>query len=394
MFKMENTVNFDDVKTAFSYKSNKELKRTFFVYRLIQKPFMIKLLTQISYWIIKYKLPFKFLLKNTMFQIFCAGSDLNETSKTIRHLKKYNVKTVLDYVAEGDKSEDGFNTNLETILNNIKCVANESPNAFIGVKLSALEDVTFIKQINDVYFKEDKSKLERMNQFIQRVDKICEVAINNEVKVYFDAEERSTQDVYDFVVEKMMCKFNQRQVYIFNTLQLYLKDRIEYLNYCIDEAKKEDYKLGFKLVRGAYVEKEREEAKLIEKSSPIFETKQETDDAFNKAVEICLKEHKLITTCIATHNQESIQLAIDLIKENKIEDHQDKVYFSQLYGMSDNLTFNLAKKKYNSSKYVPYGEIEKAIPYLLRRAEENSSIEGQVSREFDLLKKEVLRRKI
>lgn len=391
---MENTINFNDVKTAFVYKTNKELQRTFFVYKIIQKPIMVKLLTRISFWIIKYKLPFKFLLKKTMFQIFCAGIDLKETSVTIRHLKQYNVKTVLDYVAEGDKSDKGFDSNLKTILQNIECVKGESPNAFVGVKLSGLEDVEFIKEINDVHVISDEIKLRRMNKFINRVNKICAEAVSKNVKVYFDAEERSTQDVYDFLVEKMMKTYNTECVYVYNTLQMYLKDRLEYLEYCIEDAEKQKYKLGFKLVRGAYVEKEREEAIQKEISSPVFDTKIETDLAFDKALTICLMNTDLIETCIATHNEKSIQLAIDIIEKNNISDHQHKVYFSQLYGMSDNLTFNLASKKYNSSKYVPYGELEKAIPYLLRRAAENSSIEGQVSREYELLKKEVVRRKL
>ena len=233
-----------------------------------------------------------------------------------------------------------------------------------------------------------------MNKFINRVNKICAEAVSKNVKVYFDAEERSTQDVYDFLVEKMMKTYNTECVYVYNTLQMYLKDRLEYLEYCIEDAEKQKYKLGFKLVRGAYVEKEREEAIQKEISSPVFDTKIETDMAFDKALTICLMNTDLIETCIATHNEKSIQLAIDIIEKNNISDHQHKVYFSQLYGMSDNLTFNLASKKYNSSKYVPYGELEKAIPYLLRRAAENSSIEGQVSREYELLKKEVVRRKL
>ncbi|MBI2259696.1 MAG: proline dehydrogenase family protein [Flavobacteriia bacterium] len=392
---MENkSVNFDDVSIAFSYKSDAELKRMFFVYRLIQKPFMVKFLTRVAFWIIKYKLPFKFLLKNTMFQVFCAGVDLNETKKTMAHLKKYDVYTVLDYVAEGDKSEVGFKKNLQTIIKNIDCVKNESPNAFVGVKISGLEDVEYLKTFKQADFVEKFKTEHRLQLLHERVEKICQEGDKNNVKVYFDAEERNTQDIFDYLIEEMMRKYNRQKAVVYNTLQMYLKDRIDYLNKCISEAKNEHFFIGMKLVRGAYVEKEREEAKKLGLESPVFDTKQGTDDSFNHAVQICLENHDLVATCIATHNMESIQKAIILIHEYQINDHENKVFFSQLYGMSDNLTFNLAKNKYNSSKYVPYGEVEKAIPYLLRRAEENTSIEGQVSREFEMLKQEKNRRKI
>ena len=193
---MSNSIDFNDVSVAFKYKSNSELKKTYFVYRLIQKPFMVKMLTKIAFWIIKYKLPFTFILKTTMFEIFCAGQDLNETKNTIKHLKKFNVNTVLDYVAEGDKSEIGFNKNLETIIKNIECVTTDSPNAFIGVKLSGLEDVDYLKTLNDVPFIITDEKNERMQKFLKRVNDICICAVKNNVKVYFDAEEYNTQNAF------------------------------------------------------------------------------------------------------------------------------------------------------------------------------------------------------
>ncbi|MEZ4890971.1 MAG: proline dehydrogenase family protein [Crocinitomicaceae bacterium] len=208
-----------------------------------------------------------------------------------------------------------------------------------------------------------------------------------------DAEEYSTQFIFDNVVELMMEKFNKKEVIVYNTLQMYLTDRVDYLNKAIAEARAKGYLLGMKLVRGAYVEKEREYAKRDGVPSPVFDTKEGTDRSYDTALEICLRENSLINTCLATHNQASVELAVQLIEEFKIENHHQKIFFSQLYGMSDNLTFNLAASNYNSSKYVPYGEVEKAIPYLMRRAEENSSIEGQVGREYELLLLEKNRRK-
>lgn len=391
---MKSKIDLNNVEIAFEYKTNAELRNTLFIFRLIQKPLLVKSLSKVAGLVLKYKLPFKFLLKSTVFKVFCAGQNREEAHKTITNLKDHGVNTVLDYVAEGDNSEESFSKNLQTILTNIRFVSDQSNDSFVGVKLSGLEDVEFIGQLDVKNATPHANNKARIHAFIDRVDQICSLASEIGVKVYFDAEERSTQDFYDFVVESMMAKYNKERVIVYNTIQLYFKDRVSYLEYAIEEAKQQEYLLGMKLVRGAYVEKEREFAKAAGIESPVFETKEETDNAFNQAVEICLKEHKTVSTCLATHNQKSVELAIELIGKYAIEDHFQKVFFSQLFGMSDNLTFNLAKYKYNASKYVPYGEVEKAIPYLLRRAEENSSMEGQVSREFELLKQEKSRRKI
>lgn len=386
-------IDLNNVETAFSYKSDKELRNTLFIFKLIQKPKLVKILTKTANLILNYKLPLKFVLKNTVFKVFCAGQNRREASETMAKLKSHGVNTVLDYVAEGDNTNDSFLKNLNTILKNIDFVGNQSNDSFVGVKLSGLEDVEFIKQVELNNGKFDELTKLRMHLLIERVDKICSLAHEKNVKVYFDAEERSTQDVYDFLVESMMIKYNHGKVLIYNTLQMYLKDRISYLEYAIEEAKQNNYFIGMKLVRGAYMEKERHYAELADQPSPVFETKIETDNSFDQAVTICLKEHAVVATCLATHNQQSVELAIKLIEEFNITNHYEKVFFSQLFGMSDNLTFNLAKGHYNSSKYVPYGEVEKAIPYLLRRAEENTSIEGQTSRELELLTQEKSRRK-
>jgi proline dehydrogenase len=386
-------IDLNNVETAFSYKSDKELRNTLFIFKLIQKPKLVKILTKTANLILNYKLPLKFVLKNTVFKVFCAGQNRREAAETMAKLKSHGVNTVLDYVAEGDNTNESFTKNLNTILKNIDFVGNQSNDSFVGVKLSGLEDVEFIKQVELNNGKFDELTKLRMYLLIERVDQICLLANEKNVKVYFDAEERSTQDVYDYLVESMMAKYNHGKVLIYNTLQMYLKDRISYLEYAIEEAKQNNYLIGMKLVRGAYVEKEREYALKIGIESPVFMSKQETDESFNKAVVMCLKENEFIYTCLATHNQQSVELAIRLIEEFNITNHYEKVFFSQLFGMSDNLTFNLAKGHYNSSKYVPYGEVEKAIPYLLRRAEENSSIEGQTSRELELLTQEKSRRK-
>lgn len=385
-------VDLNNVQGAFAHKSNGNLRESLFIYRLIQYPWLVRQLTSLANLILKYKFPLKFLLKKTIFKQFCAGENRIEAARTMADLKVHGVGTVLDYVAEGDNSEASFEKNLHTILTNIQFVSEQSNDAFVGVKLSGLEDVEFIKEVNDCQENLENAKQVRFMAFVQRVNQICALAQEKNVKVYFDAEEKSTQDVYDHVVEDMMSKYNVKNVLVYNTVQMYFKDRLSYLETVIQRAKAEGHLIGMKLVRGAYVEKERYQAIQKGLEIPVFDTKKETDEAFNKAVELCLMEYETVSTCLATHNQESVEKALALIEKYQIKDHYNKVYFSQLFGMSDNLTFNLAKYHFNASKYVPYGELEKAIPYLLRRAEENTSMEGQVSREYDLLLKEKKRR--
>lgn len=391
---MKTTIDLNDLQVAFAYKSDRELKRTLFIFKLIRHPRMVRFLTKVALWIIRFKLPFRFLLKKTVFRVFCAGENRTEAQRTMNNLASHKVHTVLDYVAEGDKTDEGFEKNLQIILANIRFVAAANNEAFVGVKLSGLEDVVFIENVRITPGEKPELNDLRMKRFVERVETICVEASGSNVKVYFDAEERSTQDVYDAVVEMMMRKYNKNSAWIYNTLQMYLKDRLAYLEYLIEDAGKHSYSPGIKLVRGAYVEKERLKAQNEHRISPVHETKAATDRAFDKAVELCLTHHALVCTCLATHNQKSIEYAISLIRDLAIKDHYKKVFFSQLFGMSDHLTFNLARAHFNSSKYVPYGEVEKAIPYLLRRAEENSSVEGQALREYELLLKEKDRRNL
>ncbi len=389
---MKTQIDLNDTEVAFRYKSNPELYNSIFIFGLLQKPFLVKILTKMAGWVLQYKLPFKFAISKTVFKVFCAGQNRNEAAQTIQKLKNYKVNTVLDYVAEGDSTKESFDNNMKTILANISFMKENSSKALIGIKLSGLEDVAFIKRFRYIEEADDTHSKERMNTFIGRVDTICNQAAEKNVFVYIDAEEYSTQDIFDQVVELMMLRYNKGRIIVFNTLQMYLKDRMAYLEYAIADARQKGFMIGMKLVRGAYVEKERVYAAQSGVESPVFDTKEETDRSYDKAVEICLQNSDIVYTCLATHNQESVALALSLIGELNITDHAEKVSFSQLFGMSDHLTFNLAQHNFNASKYVPYGEVEKAIPYLLRRAEENSSIEGQAGRAYELLMQEKRRR--
>ncbi len=389
---MKNHINLEDLETAYSYKSNKELKFTYFIFNILQNQKLVKLLIACTKGILQYNLPFKFLIKKTVFNVFCAGEDINSAFLKIKYLEKFKVKSVLDYVSEGENNDESFDSNTQIIVANIIRLGKEYPNNYVSVKLTGLENSIYLAHCNGMPFTNDLVASPRFDKLIKRIDLICETATASKVIVFIDAEDRCMQDVFDKITEKMMEKYNRDYAVVFNTFQMYLKDRLQYITRLIEGAEQKKYVPGIKLVRGAYVEKEKEKALKEGKVSPVFDTKQETDDSFNKAVELCLREFKKVDSCIATHNNDSTIHAINCINKYNITDHYSKVRFSQLYGMSDNLTFNLSKNGYNSSKYLPYGEVKKAIPYLIRRSEENSSINGQIIDEVGRLKKELSRR--
>lgn len=386
---METPTNIADLKTAFEYKNNRELKFTWYIFSLIQHPKLVKILTYLADFGIKYKLPIKTLIKQTVFKVFCSGENVDEAFGTIKKLHKFNVKSVLDYVSEAEKSNEAYDLNTKKIINNINTVREGTKSDFISVKMSGLEDPDYLTSLSESqFFFADK----RFGLLHKRIQDICSAAAQNNIMVYIDAEETWMQYIIDHFAEEMMLMFNKQKVVVFNTLQMYRTDRVQYLKDLLDEASKKGFKPGIKLVRGAYLEKETLKAVKAGKPIPVFQTKADTDRAFNEAVDICLAAHDQVCTCIATHNEESIQYGLKQIDKYHITDHQSKVQFSQLFGMSDHLTFNLAANGFHASKYLPYGEVEKAIPYLMRRAEENTSINGQMGREVKLLGLELKRR--
>lgn len=389
---METAININDLKVAFNYKSNKELRFTYYVFRLLQSKRLANILMIIANGIIKFNLPVKYFIKKTVFKIFCSGENIEEAFKTIQTLQKYNVKSVLDYVSEGESTEVEFDRIANIIIENIKKLGKDALGNYVSVKLSGLEDTEFFKKINNSIFIDIIKENRRFSVFMDRLDLICKTAFDQKVIVYIDAEDRYSQDIFDEITETMMQKYNGSEAIVFNTLQMYLKDRLHYLEHLIIRCKAKKYVAGIKLVRGAYVEKERETAMLENKVSPVYDTKKETDYAFNMGIEICLKEFENVDTCVASHNDYSTLFAIECCKKYNVTNQNKKVRFSQLFGMSDHLTFNLANSGFNTSKYLPYGEVKKAIPYLIRRSEENSSINGQISGEVSRLKKELERR--
>lgn len=385
--------DFNQTEYAFKYKTSKALNLTHFVFKLFNYPALVKLLSNGAEWILKYKLPGKILIKKSIFKVFCAGENLKQAFVTINHLSDYKVKSVLDYVSENEQNAAGYQANVKRIKENIITLSKNYPGHYISIKITGLEDYAFLKSINNPFKERTYQENERLEKLFKHIDEICHTASTHNISIYFDAEERCTQDIYDYIVEQMMEKYNTQKAIIYNTLQMYLTDRNAYLYNLTEHCKAKKYYAGVKIVRGAYHEKENEIAAREGIPSPVFKTKKETDESFNKAIDICLHNFEYTYLCIASHNEESILHAIHLVNTLGIKDAQQKLSFSQLFGMSDNLTFNLARYGYEVSKYLPYGEIEKAIPYLIRRANENKSVNGQVTRELQLLNTEIERRK-
>lgn len=385
---MKNTIELRDLRTAFEYKTDTELRFTWLIFVLMKYPLVSKILTTLASAAIRYNLPFKWVIRKTVFRVFCSGENPQEAFHTIKRLHNFQVKSVLDYVSEGEKNQTAYDDTAEKIIRNIKTSVDGTRTDFISLKITGLEDPVFLESVqlsnvvNDI----------RMRNLINRVNKICGTAFNYRVMVYIDAEESWLQDSIDYLAEEMMRAYNSSRVVVFNTLQMYRRDRIDYLKQLLYKAENEHYLLGIKLVRGAYREKESRLAMEAGKPNPVFNNKEETDLAFTKATELCMLQHNRVVTCIATHNEESIRYALSLIETFGIHDYAEKVQFSQLYGMSDHITFNLSAHGYHASKYLPYGEVEKAIPYLIRRAEENTSVNGQLSRELEMLGLEMKRR--
>jgi proline dehydrogenase len=386
------TLSFNELKTAYAHKTDKEIRFTQLVFTLLHYPWLVKILSYAAKLILQYNLPFKGIIRSTVFKVFCSGENEAEAFQTIRHLHDYNVMAVLDYVSEGEKSEEAFSRNAEKIIANINAEVNGTKADFISVKLTGLEDPDFLTQINHTHNQLSGTQQNRYNRFRKHVEDICRAAAEKNIMVYIDAEETWMQEVIDSLTEQMMKQFNHEKVIVFNTLQMYRTDRVAYLQAAIARARQYKYLCGIKLVRGAYLEKETRHAAEVGLPNPVFEKKSDTDKSFNTATEICLQNHDVVVTCIASHNEESVQYAIDCLKRYNVTNPMEKLQFSQLYGMSDHITFNLAAHGFHASKYLPYGEVEKAIPYLMRRAEENTSVNGQMNRELDMLKKEMKRR--
>lgn len=383
-------VSFEDTSTAFSSKSDKQLKRMHFLFSAMGKEYLTKIGTFFVKTALNLKLPIKSVIKKLLFQQFCGGETLEECQGTIKDLSQSNIHTILDYAVEGESSEKSYDDTVSKILKIIEMDEKSSDISFSVFKVSGLVDFRLLEKIQ----KGDslsQAEFDRFEKLKTRIDSICSAAYKRNVSLMVDAEESWVQETIDVLVYDMMRKYNRERAVVHNTFQMYRVDMPYNLEKALEIAEYEKFILGVKLVRGAYMEKEMRRAEDLNYPSPIFSTKEETDTAYDNALEFCVKNLKKISLCCGSHNEKSNYLLLSLMHKHHIENNNPNIWFSQLFGMGDNISYNLAAAGYNVAKYLPFGPIEDVMPYLFRRADENRAIVGG-GREYEMVKKEMKRR--
>jgi proline dehydrogenase len=386
-------LSFEDTEIAFRHSSNADLKRAYWLFKLINVNFLVKIGPPITNLAIKIGLPIKGLIKATIFKHFCGGETIRECETTIKSLESGGVGTILDYSIEGEDDEQVFDDTREEIIRTIKRAAKDKAIPITVFKVTGVARFGLLEKL-DARAPLTANEQQEWKKAQDRVLAICEKAHTVNIPVMIDAEETWIQDTIDLLALNMMRKFNTAKAIVYNTYQLYRHDKLESLMTDNEAAVKEGFILGAKLVRGAYMEKERKRAGEKGYPSPIQPTKEATDKDFNLALDYCTDHINSIAFIAGTHNEDSCRLLTEQLDAKNIDHKNQHVYFAQLLGMSDNLSFNLADADYNVAKYVPYGPIKAVLPYLFRRAQENTAIAGQMSRELGLIVKEVKRRKL
>ncbi|MBX9733750.1 MAG: proline dehydrogenase family protein [Chitinophagaceae bacterium] len=391
-------ISFDNTENAFAYKSDKELKSAKFLFSTMGYPWFVQIGSRLTPFVMKTGLPVHGIIRKTIFKQFVGGETLAETAAVGEVLGKYGIKVILDYGVEGKEGEDNFDHATDEFIRVIEYAATQTNIPFISVKITGLARFSLLQRLNEAPrlrsgIHDNEEENAEWDRVRDRMYSICEVAAEKGIGVLIDAEESWIQDPIDRLTMEVMEEFNKEKVVVYNTIQLYRHDRLRFLELSHKIAKEQGFTLGVKLVRGAYMEKERGRAADRGQASLIQKDKAATDADFNAAVRYCLDHIDSVAVIIASHNEESNLLAAKLIHENNLPHDHPHIHFSQLYGMSDNITFNLAKEGFSVSKYLPFGPIRDVIPYLMRRAKENSSVSGQTGRELLLIKKELERRK-
>jgi proline dehydrogenase len=385
-------INFSDTQIAFEQKSDKELKKSKWLFQMMNNKALVALGSLFTPSLLKIKFPFiKTALKATIFNQFVGGENLLDTQKVIDQLYDYNTLTILDYGAESKSEEEELDHVKNEVIKVIEFAASNSSVPVITTKITGLSDNKLLIKMQSDSPLTASEEIQKKNLF-ERVHSICKRAYDLKVGVMIDAEESWMQDTIDSIVDDLMEAYNKSEVIVYNTFQLYRNDKLDYLKASYNRAISKNYKLGAKLVRGAYMDKERDYAEENKLPDLINATIEETHNMYNKAVEFCVNNYENISSVCATHNAYSNLLQARLIEEKNIPKNHPHLNFCQLYGMSDNITFNLSKAGYNVAKYVPYGPIEEVIPYLIRRAKENTAVTGDLSRELKFICDELKRR--
>ena len=401
-------ISFDNTEFAFEYKSDKQLKKARFLFSSMGKPWLVKLGTSLTPWAIRAGLPINGIIRNTIFAQFVGGETLEENSVVAKKLGKYKVQVILDYGVEGgDDGEHGFDHATEEFIRVINYAATQPNIPFMSIKVTGFARFALLEKLDEMMRKGTGTLMKKYLEAVddlpaaekeewhrvrRRMMYICETATDKKVGVLVDAEETWIQDPVDALTILMMDAFNKERVVVYNTIQHYRHDRLQFLKDSCEAAEERKFILGAKLVRGAYMEKERKRAAEKNYPSPIQPDKEATDRDYNAGVTFCIEHLNRIGLIVASHNEYSNLLSTQLLRQKGLPLDHPHVHFSQLYGMSDNITFNLAHAGCSVSKYLPFGPIKDVIPYLMRRAQENTSVKGQTGRELGLIKKELERR--
>lgn len=386
------SISFDNTEVAFASKTEADLNRSYMLFTLVSRPSWVKIGRIMTHTALGLHLPIKKLIKATIFKQFCGGEDIADCEKTINSLATYRIGAILDYSVEGKDAESDFDYTAKEIIETIKRAKGDKNIPFCVFKptgmarFALLEKVTAKVQLSEV----EGQEWERVKK---RVHRVCKQAADAGVPIFIDAEETWIQQAIDDMTTELMMEFNTSKAIVYNTLQLYRKDRVDFLKKAHQHATENKYHLGLKLVRGAYMEKERERAAAMNYPDPIHLSKEDCDAHYDKALDYCVQHIQNIAICAGTHNEKSSMHLVTLIKEHKVALNDSRIYFSQLLGMSDHISYNLSAAGYNVVKYVPYGPVKNVLPYLIRRAEENTSVKGQTGRELSLIIKEKQRRK-
>lgn len=384
-------VSFDNTEIAFKSKSNNDLRRSYLLFSALSHPWIVRLGGDITQSFQKIGFPVNWYVKPTIYRQFVGGETIAECIPAIEQLSKFNVKAILDYSVEGTDSQDGIAHAMEETLLTIENAAINPNIPFAVFKPTAFTTSTVLTKMS-AGEKLSASEAEEADNFRQRVNLLCKTAFEKDIPILIDAEDSWYQNFIDDVVNEMMSKYNRQRAIVYNTFQMYRHNRLAFLKQSYEMAALGNYFLGAKFVRGAYMEKERERAAQMGYPSPIQPDKEHTDNDFNAALKFCVEHIDRISVFNGTHNEYSSRYLTELMAGQNIAKNDSRIWFSQLYGMSDHISFNLAHAGYNVAKYLPYGPVKHVIPYLVRRAEENTSVKGQTGRELTLIKREKNRR--
>ncbi|NAW50204.1 proline dehydrogenase [Elizabethkingia argentiflava] len=383
---------FNNTQIAFEDKTTAQLKKAYWMFKAIENPVLAHLGVSLLNFSVKNNFPFvEEIVKNTLFEHFCGGETREESISVVNRLWKRGVGSIFDYSVEGKEEEESFDRVCAEIKDIIKFSKDHQAIPFVVFKPTAFGRIGLYEEVGKggQLTSDEKEEWERVKQ---RIDEICELCYECNIRAMIDAEESWVQDAADYLVEEMMEKYNKQSTIVWNTIQMYRTYRLEYMEQHLHRAQEKGYFIGYKMVRGAYIEKENTRAKKMGYPSPIHKTKQHTDDYYNAGIDFIMAHLDRISAFFGTHNEKSTQLIMEKMKTAGLANNSSHIYFGQLYAMSDNISFYLSKLGYNTAKYLPYGPVKEVVPYLTRRAQENTSVAGQSGRELSLIKKEIERR--